>query len=186
MKLTPLGIPEVLLVEPRVFEDSRGCFFEAWSERASELGLPTAFVQDNVTFSKFGTLRGLHLQHPHGQGKLVMVLGGSVADVVVDVRRGSPTFGRHLMVELSDQNRLQLFVPPGFAHGYLVQSDFACVFYKVTASYHPQAELGVRFDDPDLSIPWPAKPKELSPKDVALPRLSEIPEERLPRYESPQ
>jgi dTDP-4-dehydrorhamnose 3,5-epimerase len=183
MKLTKLGIPGVLLIESRVFEDSRGRFFEAWSERAVELGLPRAFVQDNVTFSRFGTLRGLHLQQPHAQGKLVMVLGGSVVDVVVDVRRGSPTFGRHLMVELSEQNCRQLFVPPGFAHGYLVQSDSACVFYKVTASYHPEAELGVRFDDPDLSIPWPAEPSVLSPKDAGLPRLSEIPEERLPRYE---
>jgi len=183
MKLTALGIPEVLLVEPRVFEDSRGHFFEAWSERASELGLPTAFVQDNVTFSRHGTLRGLHLQHPHGQGKLVMVLGGSVLDVVVDLRRGSPTFGRHLMVELSEQICRLLYVPPGFAHGYLVLSESACFFYKVTASYHPEAELGIRFDDPDLAIPWPAKPSLLSAKDATLPRLSEIPEARFPRYE---
>lgn len=183
MKLTRLGIPGVLLVEPRVFEDSRGRFLEAWSERAVDLGLPPAFVQDNVTFSRRGALRGLHLQHPHGQGKLVMVLAGSVVDVVVDVRRGSPTFGRHLMVELSDQNCHFLYVPPGFAHGYLVRSDSASVFYKVTAGYHPEAELGVRFDDPDLGITWPAKPLVLSAKDAALPRLSEIPAGRLPHYE---
>lgn len=186
MKLTPLAIPEVLLVQPRVFEDSRGCFLEAWSERSAELGLPTRFVQDNVTFSKAGTLRGLHLQHPHDQGKLVMALGGSILDVVVDVRRGSPTFGRHLMIELCDQLCRLVYVPPGFAHGYLVRSERACVFYKVTASYHPEAELGVRYDDPDLKIPWPAKPSLLSAKDARLPRLARIPEDRLPRYETGQ
>jgi len=186
MKLTPLDIPEVLLVEPRVFEDARGRFFEAWSQRAAPIGLPQAFVQDNVTLSKAGTLRGLHLQHPHGQGKLVTVLAGCVVDVVVDVRRGSPTFARHLTVELSEQNCRQLYVPPGFAHGYLVRSDRASVYYKATASYHPESELGVRFDDPDLSIPWPAEPTLLSAKDAVLPRLREIAGESLPRYEPPR
>ncbi len=186
MKVTPLEIPEVLLIEPRVFGDHRGYFFETWSAaKFASAGIDAPFVQDNVSHSARGTLRGLHLQNPRGQGKLVMALTGAVFDVAVDVRVGSPTFGRWVGRELNEENHLQLYIPPGFAHGFVVLSATAHFAYKCTDSYHPEAEHSVRYDDPDVGITWPEGSFTLSPKDEAAPFLREIARERLPRYGAP-
>lgn len=183
MRAITTALPGVVIVEPRVFGDSRGYFVETWSAgRYAAAGVPGPFVQDNVSRSTLGVLRGLHLQHPHGQGKLVSVLFGSVLDVAVDVRRGSPTFGQSVAVELSEENHRQLYIPPGFAHGFCVTSETVLFAYKCTDLYHVEAELGVRFDDPDLALPWPAGPHQVSAKDAALPRLRDIPEEALPAW----
>jgi len=183
VKVTPLEIPELLLIEPRVFGDQRGYFSETWSEaKFTAAGIGAPFVQDNVSLSARGTLRGLHLQNPHGQGKLVMALTGAVFDVAVDVRVGSPTFGRWVGRELNEENHLQLYIPPGFAHGFVVLSETAHFAYKCTDGYHPEAECSVRYDDPDVGISWPPGSFTLSPKDEAAPFLREIPRERLPQY----
>ena len=174
MKVTELGLPGVLLLEPRIFGDERGFFLETFNvERYSEVGLTLPFVQDNLSRSRKGTLRGLHFQQPQAQGKLVQVLAGAVWDVVVDVRRGSPTFGRWLGLELSAENRFQLWVPPGFAHGFCVLSESADFFYKCTALYAPQHERALRWDDPELGIRWPIDRPTLSAKDAAAPLLSD-------------
>ena len=181
MKVTETALPGVLLVEPRVSSDARGWFVETWSaERYAALGISGSFVQDNLSESVRGTLRGLHLQHPHAQGKLVSCPLGSVLDVAVDVRRGSPTFGRWVAEELSAQNHRQLWVPAGFAHGFQVTSDVALFSYKCTDVYHPEAELGVRFDDPDVGVRWPVPAPIVSAKDLALPFLRDVAKERLP------
>lgn len=183
MRVTPLEIPELLLIEPQVFGDARGYFKETFhAERYKAAGMPLPFVQDNVSRSRHGILRGLHLQNPHAQGKLVSVLDGEVYDVAVDVRVGSPTFGRWVGVTLSAENHRQLYVPPGFAHGFCVTSEFATFVYKCTDLYHPECELGVAFDDPTLGISWPVKEPLLSEKDRKNPRLADIDPERLPRY----
>jgi dTDP-4-dehydrorhamnose 3,5-epimerase len=144
--------------------------------------MPTAFVQDNVSFSKRGVLRGLHYQHPFGQGKLVGVLLGAVFDVAVDVRRGSPTFGRWAGECLSAENKRQLYIPPGFAHGFLVTSAEALVAYKCTEYYHPEAERSIRWDDERIAIAWPLDGPVVSAKDdVAVP-LDEMPDELLPAF----
>ena len=174
MKVTELGLPGVLLLEPRIFGDERGFFLETFNvERYSEVGLTLPFVQDNLSRSRKGTLRGLHFQQPQAQGKLVQVLAGAVWDVVADVRRGSPTFGRWLGLELSAENRFQLWVPPGFAHGFCVLSESADFFYKCTALYAPQHERALRWDDPELGIRWPIDRPTLSAKDAAAPLLSD-------------
>ena len=187
MKLLETALPGVLIVEPRVFRDDRGFFLETFNiARYAEAGLPATFVQDNVSMSRRGVLRGLHYQHPTGQGKLVSVLRGEVYDVAVDIRRGSPTFGRWAGAVLSAGNMRQLYVPPGFAHGFLALSDEVLFSYKCTAYYRPADEGSVRWDDPDLAIDWPipaSSPPLLAPKDAAAPRLAEIPAERLPCYE---
>ncbi|MFP4496198.1 MAG: dTDP-4-dehydrorhamnose 3,5-epimerase [Halochromatium sp.] len=183
MKVTATAIPEVLLIEPRVFGDHRGWFCETWQqERYAEQGIGPAFVQDNQAFSGHGTLRGLHIQHPHGQGKLVQAITGTVFDVAVDVRRGSASFGRWVGAELSAENKRQLWVPPGFLHGYLVTSESAIFSYKCTDTYHPETQFAVRWDDPDIGIDWPAGIQPvLSQKDRDAPWLREIPSDRLPR-----
>jgi dTDP-4-dehydrorhamnose 3,5-epimerase len=169
-------LPGVLLLEPRSFQDARGSFMELFhAGRYAELGIPTTFVQDNLSHSVRGVLRGLHFQEPHGQGKLVQVLTGAVYDVVVDVRRGSPTFGRWTATELSADNRRQLWVPPGFAHGFCVLSASADFFYKCTDVYVPAAERSILWNDPDLGIPWPGSSPLLSPKDTQAPRLKDAP-----------
>jgi dTDP-4-dehydrorhamnose 3,5-epimerase len=169
-------LPGVLLLEPRSFEDARGSFMELFhAGRYAEVGIPTTFVQDNLSRSVRGALRGLHFQEPHGQGKLVQVLAGAVHDVVVDVRRGSPTFGRWMATELSADNRHQLWVPPGFAHGFCVLSESADFFYKCTDVYAPASERSILWNDPDLGIPWPLSSPLLSPKDAAAPRLKDAP-----------
>lgn len=186
MKVTPLAIPDVLLVEPRVFSDDRGYFLETWSERAwRAAGRGETFVQDNASFSTRRTLRGLHLQNPNGQGKLVMVSSGVVWDVAVDLRVGSPTFGKWVAEELSEDNHKQLYIPPGFGHGFCVTSETARFVYKCTAAYDPSAEMSVRFDDPDVAIRWPVESPLLSPKDARAPLLGELLRDgRLPKFES--
>ena len=183
MQATPTALPEVLRIEPKVFGDARGYFFETWHrERYAELGLPREFVQDNLSRSQRGILRGLHLQEPYAQGKLVQVLEGAVFDVAVDVRVGSPTFGRWVSEVFSAENHRQLWVPPGFAHGFCVTSEAAVLSYKCTELYHPETELSVAWNDPGLAIPWPVQEPVLSKKDAAALRLADIPTERLPRY----
>ncbi len=182
MKVTPTELPDVLLIEPRIHGDSRGWFVESWQrERYREAGVDADFVQDNQSFSTRGTLRGLHIQNPHGQGKLVQVIQGAVFDVAVDVRRGSPHFGRWTGAHLTAENKHQLWVPAGFLHGFLVLSETALFSYKCTDLYHPEAELSVRWDDPDIGIDWPLDgPPTLSAKDREAPYLKDLPAERLP------
>lgn len=187
MNIRSLDIPEVKLIEPKVFGDHRGFFVETWQEqRYREAGIALPFVQDNVSKSRRGILRGLHVQHPHGQGKLVRCGLGEVFDVAVDLRLGSPTFGKWAGALLNDTNHHQLWIPPGFAHGFLVLSEVALFAYKCTDTYHPETEFSLRFDDPAVGIEWPdAGELVLSDKDRDAPLLSEIPEDRLPRYEAP-
>lgn len=168
MEIARTALPEVLIIEPRVLEDERGYFFESHNQREFEArtGVRTSFVQDNQSRSKKNVLRGLHYQNPQPQGKLVRVLAGEVFDVVVDIRRTSPNFGKWDSRRLSAQNRLTLWVPVGFAHGFLVLSDDAEVLYKTTGYYAPQCEHCIRWNDPQLAIDWPlAGPPDLSPKD---------------------
>jgi dTDP-4-dehydrorhamnose 3,5-epimerase len=168
-----LEIPELVLVEAVAFEDARGFFMEAY--KRSEFvanGIPETFVQDNYSHSVRGVLRGLHYQkEPRPQGKLVGVVRGEIFDVAVDIRRGSPTYGRWVSVVLSQENHRMLYVPPGFAHGFCVLSDEADVVYKVTAEFDPALDSGILWNDPDLAIPWPVKEPILSPKDASLPPL---------------
>jgi len=183
MNVTAPGLPGVLLFEPDAFEDSRGYFQETWNrDRYAAAGLKARFVQDSLSFSKNGVLRGLHLQNPNGQGKLVSVLSGEVFDAIADVRRGSPAFGRWFGCVLSARNRLQMWIPPGFAHGFCVLSPSALFHYKCTRLYDPRSEIGIRWNDPAIGIPWPIKRPILSGKDLALPLLAEIPARRLPRW----
>jgi dTDP-4-dehydrorhamnose 3,5-epimerase len=183
MKVETTRIPGVLIIEPQVFGDARGFFMETYSrDRYAEAGLPREFVQDNLSFSAHRILRGLHLQHPHGQGKLCSVLHGEVFDVAVDVRVGSPTFGAWEGVRLSADNKRQLYVPPGFAHGFCVLSDRALFLYKCTDFYSAPTEIGIAWDDPDIGIEWPIEAPKLSEKDLENRRLKDIPEETLPRH----
>ena len=180
MKVTPCELSGLLLIEPRVFSDPRGFFMESWNRRSyAEHGLEADFVQDNFSSSCRGTLRGLHFQNPHAQGKLVSVLEGEIFDVAVDLRRRSPTFARWYATNLSAENHRQFFVPPGFAHGFLVLSETALFHYKCTKFYSPADELALRWDDPELGIAWPLANPVLSAKDARAPRLAELPPERL-------
>jgi dTDP-4-dehydrorhamnose 3,5-epimerase len=175
--ITPTDIPGVLLFEPRMYADDRGCFFESFNQRVFEeaIGRSVAFVQDNHSTSRRNVLRGLHFQDPSPQGKLVRVLAGTIFDVAADIRPDSPTFGRWVGVELSAENRRQLWVPEGLAHGFLAVSDQAEVLYKTTAFYSPGDEKCIRFDDPTLAIDWPfSAPPLLSPRDAAAPALVTI------------
>ena len=168
MKITPTAIREVLLIEPRVFGDERGFFFESFSEKIfnEAVGQKTHFVQDNHSKSQQGVLRGLHYQIQHAQGKLVRVTQGAVFDVAVDIRRSSPSFGQWVGVVLSAENKKQLWVPPGFAHGFLTVSEHAEFQYKVTDYYHPEHEQCILWSDPALSIEWPLETAPaLSAKD---------------------
>ncbi|RZT95250.1 dTDP-4-dehydrorhamnose 3,5-epimerase [Rivibacter subsaxonicus] len=176
MKLIPTALPEVLILEPKVFGDERGFFMESFNQQAFDaaVGYPVKFVQDNHSRSAHGVLRGLHYQlPPHAQGKLVRVTSGSVFDVAVDMRRSSPRFGQWVGVELSASNHRQLWIPPGFAHGFLVTSDSADFLYKTTGYYAPGSEGAVRWDDPQLGVAWPLAggPPALSAKDAAAPGL---------------
>ena len=183
MTVEETALPGVLLVERRVYQDARGHFSELYHERAYRAaGLDAHFVQDNVSASGRGVLRGLHFQHPHGQGKLVSVLAGGVFDVAVDVRRGSPHFGRWVGYDLTAENGRQLWIPPGFAHGFVVVGDGATVLYKCTHFYAPESEQALCWDDPDVGIAWPVGAPVLSPKDAAAPRLRDVPAGRLPPY----
>jgi dTDP-4-dehydrorhamnose 3,5-epimerase len=183
MNVIKTDLPGVVIIEPRVFPDDRGFFVETWQQaRYQECGLPGQFVQDNLSASTRGTLRGLHFQHPSAQGKLVYVLQGEVFDVAVDIRAGSPTFGRWISEILSDENQRQLYIPEGFAHGFCVTSERALVAYKCTDFYNPTADNGVLWNDPDLGIDWPTRTPILSPKDSARLPLKAIPLPRLPKY----
>jgi dTDP-4-dehydrorhamnose 3,5-epimerase len=186
MEAIPTEIPEVLLLNPQRFGDQRGWFMESWqAERYRQLGIAEGFVQDNQAYSQKGVLRGLHIQNPHGQGKLVQVIRGEVFDVAVDLRRGSPWFGQWVGALLSENNYRQLYVPVGFAHGYLVMSEDAVFNYKCTDYYHPESQFSVRWDDPQIGIQWPGGAKPiLADKDRDAPLLSEISEDRLPCYQS--
>ncbi|MEO8875327.1 MAG: dTDP-4-dehydrorhamnose 3,5-epimerase [Polyangiaceae bacterium] len=183
MKIEETSLPGVLIVQPRAFGDARGFFFESFhAERYAAAGITGPFVQDNVSRSARGILRGLHFQEPKGQGKLVYVTRGAVFDVAVDVRRGSPYFGKWFGAELSDENHTQLWVPPGFAHGFCVLSETADFAYKCTDLYAPEHERSVLWNDPDLGIAWPIEKPLLSAKDAAAPQLRDA--TLLPVYQS--
>ena len=170
---TPLQIPDVILIESRVFPDARGFFLETYKHSEfADHGIPETFVQDNHSRSSKGVLRGLHFQNPpRAQGKLVRAVRGVIFDVAVDIRPGSPTFGQWVAETLSDANHRMLYIPPGFAHGFLVLSDLADVSYKVTAEYAPDLDSGVIWNDPTIAIQWPMPSPLLSPKDASLPSL---------------
>ena len=185
MNIVLTDLPGVVVIEPRIYRDDRGHFFEAYNQdRYEAAGLPGLFVQDNISFSARGVLRGLHYQLPNAQGKLVSVLRGEVFDVVVDIRRGSPTFGKWVGVTLSAEDGRQMYVPEGFAHGFLVTGDCAVFSYKVTAPYDPKAEGSIAWDDPDIGIAWPTRDVRLSPKDAVAPRLADVPPDRLFSYDA--
>lgn len=183
MKVVETSLPGCVVVEPAVFGDDRGFFFETWNaDRYGQQGLPTKFVQSNVSSSSRGVLRGLHYQWPNPQGKLVSVLEGEVYDVVADIRRGSPTFGQWAAVILSAENKRQFWIPEGFAHGFAVLSERAIFSYLCTAQYDKVADAGVRWNDPAIGIDWPVSAPLLSAKDEAAPLLADIAPERLPVY----
>ncbi len=175
MKFVPAAIPGVVVVEPDVHQDRRGFFLETYhAEKYKAGGIPGVFVQDNQSRSMGGTLRGLHLQLEHPQGKLIRVIEGEIFDVAVDVRRGSPTFGKWVGVSLSAGNFKQCYIPKGFAHGFAVISDVAQVEYKCTDLYDPKSEIGIAWDDPAIGIVWPMSNPVLSDRDKRHPRLAEI------------
>ena len=185
MNVEQTRLPGVVILNPRVHRDPRGFFMETWNrERYAESGLPSTFVQDNLSQSRRGVLRGLHYQHPGAQGKLLQVLHGEIYDVAVDIRRGSPTFGRWVGVVLSSDNQRQIYVPEGFAHGFVVTSDSALFSYKCTNPYRPQSEGTLLWNDPDLGIDWPIAEPILSPKDLVGVPLKDIPADRLPVFDA--
>jgi dTDP-4-dehydrorhamnose 3,5-epimerase len=183
MKITRTELPGVVLIEPRTYRDARGFFLETWNQaRYQELGLPATMVQDNLSWSRRGVLRGLHFQVPACQGKLIYVLSGLIFDVVADVRVGSPNFGRWIGIELSLENSRQLYIPEGFAHGFCVLSATALVAYKCSEAYRPECEVGVAWNDPRIGVRWPLSSPIVSDKDAALRRLDDLPVDFLPRY----
>ncbi len=183
MNIHPTPLDGVFVIEPRVFADSRGFFTETFhQEKYRKIGIHKQFVQDNLSHSVQHTLRGLHYQLKHPQAKLVQVIQGAIFDVAVDIRRGSPTFGKWTGVELTDENKHQMYVPEGFAHGFCVLSETAYVTYKCSDLYAPDDEAGILYSDPDIGIQWPTADPLLSEKDGQYPRLNAVPEERLPVY----
>ena len=185
MKIIETRLPGCIVIEPRVFEDARGFFYESWNRDAfSAHGLPTAFVQGNVSSSMRGVLRGLHYQWPNPQGKLVSVSEGEVYDVAVDIRRGSPDFGRWVGAILSVNNRRQMWIPEGFAHGFVALSERATFSYLCTAVYDRECDASVRWNDARLAIDWPVSEPLLSDKDARAPFLDAIAPERLPEFTS--
>lgn len=183
MKCYSTVLPDVKIIEPIVYEDSRGFFMETWNAaQYVKQGITAVFVQDNLSLSTKGVLRGLHYQQPNPQGKLVYVLQGEVFDVAVDIRYGSPTFGQWVGVVLSARNRRQLYIPEGFAHGFCALSDTVLFAYKCTAFYSPSYEKGVCWNDPVLNIQWPISEPMLSDKDQQYPCLNDIPLEDLAKY----
>ena len=177
MEYKETKIKGVFIIEPKVFQDARGYFMEAWKQAEFDEHVgPTVFIQDNESKSSYGVLRGLHYQKGDAsQAKLVRVIKGKVLDVAVDIRKSSPTFGQHVMVELSEENKRQFFIPRGFAHGFLVLSDEAIFTYKVDNSYAPQCDAGIRWNDPALGIEWPIDPAKVltSEKDLKQPLLKD-------------
>ena len=183
MKCVATEIPEVLLVTPTVHGDDRGFFLETYVEqRYVDAGMPGGFVQDNYSHSSGPVLRGLHYQLNHPQSKLVSVTRGEIFDVAVDIRAGSPTFGRWVGQCLSDENRAQLFIPAGFAHGFCLLSERADVMYKCTDYYHPDDDRGIHWSDPDIGIEWPIEDPQVSERDTQHPRLADVAAENLPRF----
>ena len=183
MKASPAAVPDVLVLEPKIFGDARGAFFESYrTDTFRTLGIECTFVQENQSTSARGVLRGMHYQRRHSQAKLVRVVQGEIFDVAVDIRPGSPTFGRWAAERLSAENRKQIFVPAGFAHGFLVLSPTADVLYKASDFYCPTEERGVLWNDPDLGIPWPVEGLEIrvNERDSKYRRLSAVPREDLP------
>ena len=178
MNISHTELPGVLILRPDVFKDDRGSFLESYNrQRHTSNGLSFDWVQDNLSSSRYGVVRGLHYQlEPHAQAKIVQAVWGRIRDVVVDMRKGSPTFGRHLSVDLDSEERTQILIPKGFAHGFSVLSDTAVVMYKTDAYYHKVSESGIRYDDPELGIDWgvPSDSIIVSPKDVELPFFSEV------------
>ena len=184
MKIIETEHPDVVLIQPDIFGDERGFFMETYQkQKFADLGIDHNFVQDNLSVSAKGTLRGLHFQYPHGQAKLVQVLCGEVFDVAVDVRRGSPTFGGWVGVVLSSTNHRQFFIPQGFAHGFCVTSETAVFHYKCGDYYTPSAEHGIIWSDEDVRIDWPRESLIISEKDGAYGRLKDMPAKFLPAYE---
>jgi len=184
MNIIETSIPGVLIIEPKVFGDSRGFFLESYNRfRYEEHGIDDFFVQDNHSRSKRGVLRGLHCQREFSQAKLVSVARGQVFDVAVDIRLGSPTFGKHVSVILDDENHRQFYVPRGFAHGFCVLSKEADFNYKCSDYYHPESEIGLRYDDIELNINWPIETPLVSEKDGKYPTLATIDRNLLPKYE---
>jgi dTDP-4-dehydrorhamnose 3,5-epimerase len=180
MNVITCDILGLVVIEPKVFGDARGFFMETWNQqRYCDAGLDWNFVQDNLSFSRRGILRGLHFQNPKGQGKLVYALQGEVFDVAVDIRKNSPTFGRWHGVTLSAENKKQFFVPAGFAHGFAVLSETALFAYKCTELYTPQNEMSLLWNDPDVGVKWPLENPQLSEKDIRGVRLKDIPRDRL-------
>lgn len=183
MKVEETNLEGVLLITPKVFGDSRGFFLETWSkDRYKEIGIALDFVQDNQSFSTKNVLRGLHFQNPNAQGKLVSVVKGCVFDVAVDIRKGSRSFGEWVGVKLSEENHQQLWIPPGFAHGFCVLSDTTLFTYKCTDVYTPSAEGGILWNDPEIGIDWPVENPILSDKDQVYPQLCNLSENRLFTY----
>jgi dTDP-4-dehydrorhamnose 3,5-epimerase len=183
MKIVATEFDRLVVIEPTVFGDSRGFLLETWNQpRYAREGMPDPMVQDNLSRSSQGVLRGLHFQYPHPQAKLVFVLEGEICDVAVDVRRGSPTFARWFSVRLSADNRRQVYIPTGFAHGFCVLSTSALVSYKCSEIYRPETEMTIVWNDPRLAIDWPIDKPIMSPKDAGAPRFDEIPSERLPTW----
>lgn len=178
MKVEKTNIEGLLVIKPKVFEDARGYFFESYNEKLfREAGVNIRFVQDNQSRSSYGVIRGLHMQkEPHAQAKLLRVLEGAIFDVAVDLRQGSPTFGKWFGLEITSANHVQLLIPAGFCHGFSVLSEKATVLYKCDAFYHPGSEAGIRYDDPDLAIDWkvPADKVSVSEKDSKLPYLKDF------------
>jgi len=183
MKATATELPEVLILEPQVFGDARGFFYESYNEaKYREAGIDHTFVQSNVSRSARGVLRGLHYQWPNPQGKLVSVLEGEVYDVAVDIRLGSPTFGRWTAAMLTAENKRQFWIPEGFAHGFCVVSDYATFVYQCTVLYDRAADAGIRWNDAQLAIDWPVAEPLLSDKDKGTPFLADVPPGKLPTY----
>jgi dTDP-4-dehydrorhamnose 3,5-epimerase len=181
LNIIPTNLDGVLIIEPGSFGDQRGYFMEIYQkQRYQAAGVGVEFVQDNISFSRQNTLRGLHFQHPRGQAKLVQVLTGEIYDVAVDIRRGSPTFGQWTGVVLSENNHRQLFVPQGFAHGFCVLSETAHFQYKCSDYYSPRDEGGILWNDPVIGIEWPIEQPLLSDRDRHFPVLRDIPVDRLP------
>lgn len=175
MKVIETPLAGLLIIEPKIFGDERGFFLETWSKkRYQEIGIDVDFVQDNLSFSRHGVLRGLHFQNPQAQGKLVYVLQGEVFDVAVDIRKGSPTFGRWHGIVLSSENKRQFWVPPGFAHGFCVTSESALFTYKCTELYAPAHERSILWNDPTLAIDWPVTEPQVSDKDRLAPLLADL------------
>jgi dTDP-4-dehydrorhamnose 3,5-epimerase len=184
VKVEETSLPGVVTIEPAVFGDDRGYFLETYRKsRYADRGVDVDFVQDNLSRSARGTIRGLHLQHPSDQAKLVWVIEGEVLDVAVDVRVGSPTFGRHVAVPLDAGSKRQLFIPTGFAHGFLVRSEAATFAYKCSADYSADDAIDIAWDDPQIGIDWGITEPLLSEKDADAPRLDEV-MARLPRWKA--